>query len=61
MESGGEYKAVNALIDAVDADIKTFKQKQIKEYSKEYYSKPVNKQRRNNYNKKYQQMLKLKS
>ena len=60
MESGGEYKAVNALINAVDADIKTFKQKQIKEYSKEYYSKPVNKQRRNNYNKGYQQMLKLK-
>ena len=60
MESGGEYKAVNALINAVDADIKTFKQKQIKEYSKEYYSKPVNKQRRNKYNKKYQQMLKLK-
>ena len=61
METAGESEAVNALIDAVDVDFKPFKQQRLKTYSKEYYSKPVNRNRRNNYNKQYQQILKLKS
>jgi len=60
METAGEAEAVNALIDSVDADLKAFNQQQFKTYQKEYYSKLANKQRRNNYNKHYQQLLKLK-
>lgn len=60
MESAEEHAAVNALIDAVDAELQAFKQKKLKDYHKEYYSKPVNRKRRNNYNKEYQQRLKLK-
>jgi len=61
MEIAGEAEAVNALIDAVDADFKSFKQQKIKAYPKEYYSKPVNRNRRNNYNKHYYQLRKFKS
>ena len=61
METAGEAGAVNALINAVDADIKSFKQQKFTEYQKEYCSKPENKKRKNLYNKQYQQMLKLKS
>jgi hypothetical protein len=60
MESAGEHEAVNALIDAVDVELKAFKQKKLKEYSKEYYAKPVNRNRRNKHNKEYYQLLKLK-
>jgi preprotein translocase subunit Sec63 len=60
MENAGEHEAVNALINAVDAEFKAFKQQKLKKYLKEYYSKPVNRQRRNNYNKQYQLKLKLK-
>lgn len=60
METAGEYKAVNALINAVDKELEAFKQQKLKAYHKEYYSVPTNKQRRNNYNKHYRQMLKLK-
>lgn len=59
MENAGEYEAVNALINAVDAELKAFKQQQLKNYHIEYYAKPVNRQRRNNYNKQYRQLLKL--
>jgi hypothetical protein len=60
MECAGEQEAVNALINAVDAELKAFKRQTIKEYHKEYYAKPVNRKRRNNYNRQYQQLLKLK-
>ena len=60
MESAGEHEAINALINAVDADFKAFKQQRLKAYHKKYYSIPVNKQRRNNYSKEYRQMLRLK-
>lgn len=61
MENAGEDKAVNDLINAVEAELTAFKQQKLKNYHKEYYSKPVNKQRMNNCSKQYQQMLKLKS
>jgi hypothetical protein len=60
MENAGEHEAVNAVINAVDAELTAFKQQRLKEYPKEYYSKPVNRKRRNNYNKEYYQLLKLK-
>ena len=61
METAGEHKAVNALINAVDAELKAVKQQRLKAYTKEYYSNPANKKRRNDYSKQYQQMLKLKT
>ncbi len=60
MYTSGEHESVNALINAVDTKIKTHKQQRLKNYPKEYYAKPANRQRRNNYNKRYQQLLKLK-
>jgi hypothetical protein len=60
METAGEHEAVNALINAVDTELEAFKQQKLKEYSKEYYSIPKNRQRRNNYSKEYYQLLKLK-
>jgi hypothetical protein len=60
METAGEAEAINALINAVDKELEAFKQQRLKAYHKEYYSIPVNKQRRNNYSKQYQQQLKLK-
>lgn len=57
----GEDEAVNALINTVDAELKAFKQQKLKNYHKEYYAKPVNRQRRNNYSKQYHQRLKLKT
>ena len=60
MYTSNEQQEINALINAVDAELQAFKQKRLKEYPKEYYSKPANRKRRNNYNKKYHQMLKLK-
>ena len=61
METAVEHEAINALINAADADVKSFKQQKIKAYQKKYYSKPVNRNRKNNYNKHYQQMQKLKA
>ena len=60
MECAGEHEAVNALIKAVDAELEAFKQQNFKNYHKEYYAIPANKQRRNNYSKQYYQLLKLK-
>ena len=60
MESAGEHKAVNALINAVDAELKAFKQQRLKAYPKEYYSIPKNRKRRNNYSKQYYLLLKSK-
>ncbi len=60
MENLGEAEAVNDLINAVDAELKAFKEQRLKEYRKNYYAKPVNKQRRDNYSKQYQQRLKSK-
>lgn len=60
MENAGEHEAVNALIKAVDAELQAVKQQRLKAYHKEYYTKPVNRNRRNNYNRQYQQLLKLK-
>lgn len=60
MYTSNEHTAVNALINAVDAELQAFKQQRLKEYPREYYAKPANRERRNNYNKKYQQILKLK-
>jgi len=60
MECAGEHEAVNALIKAVDTELQAVKQQRLKAYPKEYYSNPVNRNRRNNYNKEYYQLLKLK-
>ncbi len=60
MENAGEAEAVNAWINTVEAELKAFRQQELKKYPKHYYSKPVNRNRRNNYNRQYQQMLKSK-
>lgn len=60
MYTSNEHEAVNALINAVDTELTAFKQQTLKNYHKEYYAKPANRQRRNKYNKQYQQLLKLK-
>jgi hypothetical protein len=60
MYTSNEQQEVNALISAVDAELEAFKQQRLKAYPKEYYSKPKNRQRRNNYNKQYYQLFKLK-